>query len=619
MRAASLGNGRVLVNLDEHGQVIDLYYPYAGMENQTGGKSQSIGIRRNENFYWLEDKPASIRYLDNTMILQTEWSTKDLKISSLDFVSRKENIFVRIFRIQNQVGEASQLSLFFYNDLDIYGSKIGDTAMFDPRSKSVVHYKSKRYVGYRAFTIDRETFTRYILGKPGLKESLINLSDSSYPIAQGDVESVGVLDLSLQPGEVKKVYLLYVLSKNLEGLRELIRRVDITYLENELTTEHSFWSSWIGRARGPKADFQDAFRVSLLILRAHMGLNGSLIASSDYSFAHLYGDTYNYIWPRDAGYVLLALDMAGYGEIVMKSLEMIGNLSEGKGFLLHKYNPNGTLASSWHPWLLNGVEILPIQEDETAIPVWVASLHYMRYRDIDQIAPLYSKLIRPAMRFMMDFVEDGLPKPSFDLWEERYGIHLFTTSSVYGALMASSVVAKDMGDETLANDAKIVAKQMKEETKKRLVADGRLVRRLDEAGNQDLTVDSSLYGSFFFGMFEPTDPIVVKTMSAVEQRLSSAGGILRYEGDPYRSIDGKPNPWLICTLWLSEYYSLIGDRNRASSYIRWVVNRSVKAGLLPEQVSPNDLTPTSVVPLVWTHAEVVISSLLHSGGISIRP
>jgi len=40
LRFASLGNGVVLVNYDEFGRIADLYYPYVGLENQTGGNSE---------------------------------------------------------------------------------------------------------------------------------------------------------------------------------------------------------------------------------------------------------------------------------------------------------------------------------------------------------------------------------------------------------------------------------------------------------------------------------------------------------------------------------------------------------------------------------------------------
>ena len=70
-----------------------------------------------------------------------------------------------------------------------------------------------------------------------------------------------------------------------------------------------------------------------------------------------------------------------------------------------------------------------------------------------------------------------------------------------------------------------------------------------------MTVDASLFGMFFFGCYSPDDEMVVNTMRAVEERLSSGGGIARFENDGYmRTTDAAPgNPWYICTLWLADY------------------------------------------------------------------
>jgi GH15 family glucan-1,4-alpha-glucosidase len=40
----------------------------------------------------------------------------------------------------------------------------------------------------------------------------------------------------------------------------------------------------------------------------------------------------------------------------------------------------------------------------------------------------------------------GLPLPSYDLWEERWGIHAFTVATVYGGLKAARNFAVCFGD-----------------------------------------------------------------------------------------------------------------------------------------------------------------------------
>ncbi len=47
-------------------------------------------------------------------------------------------------------------------------------------------------------------------------------------------------------------------------------------------------------------------------------------------------------------------------------------------------------------------------------------------------------------------MDNGLPKPSYDLWEERYGTHTFTTAAVYGGLIAATNFAESSGEHSLA-------------------------------------------------------------------------------------------------------------------------------------------------------------------------
>jgi GH15 family glucan-1,4-alpha-glucosidase len=54
-RALTLGNGTMLVCLDEHGFVRDFYFPYVGLENQVAGNKHRIGIWVNDRFSWIDD------------------------------------------------------------------------------------------------------------------------------------------------------------------------------------------------------------------------------------------------------------------------------------------------------------------------------------------------------------------------------------------------------------------------------------------------------------------------------------------------------------------------------------------------------------------------------------
>jgi len=273
-------------------------------------------------------------------------------------------------------------------------------------------------------------------------------------------------------------------------------------------------------------------------------------------------DTYSYLWPRDGALVADALDLAGYGEVTRRFFFLCGDLMTREGYLLHKYNPDGSLGSSWHAWSTpEGRLELPIQEDETGLPIWALWQHYERDRDIEFIRPLYRKLVRTGADFMATFRETHtkLPAPSFDLWEERRGIHAFTTAAVWAGLTAGRNFAVAFGQHELAKRYAVAAQEIREAALTHLWDEdrGRFVRTVavlpDGMIVKDATIDISLAGIFLFGMLPAADPRVVATMKAIEQRLTvrtPVGGIARYENDYYfqvsQDVTSVPgNPWFV--------------------------------------------------------------------------
>ncbi|BCU70985.1 glycoside hydrolase family 15 protein [Stygiolobus caldivivus] len=608
MRVLSVGNGKLLVNLDELGRIIDLYYPYVGMENHTNGKPVRQYIF-TDRLYQDTEWRVNLNYLNNTNIAEVKADINSkISLLSYDFTDLYEPIFYRVIKVYNKSTEVIRAKLIFLFDLDLYSNPYGDTAFFDPETTSIIHYKAKRYVGIKLLGIMKE-FNEFTVGKNDVFEDVKDGNLIGKTIENGNVQSALALQLSLSPLGSEKAYLAIAFDRTLQGLRKLLKRVTSTEIESSFTTSYMFWKNWFDKFELKEVDdkIKDLFQISLLVIKNHMDQNGSIIASSDYSFVGVYGDSYTYCWPRDSAITAHALDLAGYGDLAVKHYAFISKLVSEEGFLFHKYNPDSTLASSWHPWLMNGKRIYPIQEDETALQVWAIAKHYEYYKDIDELVSVYKDFVKPAVRFMMRYIEDGLPKPSFDLWEERYGIHIYTVSTVYGALKSASKLVSDMGDEVLSGDMVTIARYIKEEALKRMVHNDRFIRRLDENGNKDLTVDASMYSPFFFEMVDAGHPIMKNTIKIIEDLLTVNGGIIRYENDYYRRERPLPNPWIITTLWVAQYYAEIQDMQKAMKYVKWVMDRALPTGLLPEQVYPDTLQSSSVMPLVWSHSEFIIT------------
>src|SRR5207237_1251839 len=192
----------------------------------------------------------------------------------------------------------------------------------------------------------------------------------------------------------------------------------------------------------------------------------------------------------------------------------------GNGYFLHKYHPDGTLASSWNPWVRGGTKQLPIQEDETATVLWLVARHYERTRDLEFVRSVYKRLVVQPAEFMIEFrdPETGLPLPSFDVWEERQGVFTYTCAAVYGGIAAAAQLANLFNDQERRAKYEAVLAEIRDAMMRHLWLEdeGRFARGLILQGDRlvlDRTVDASTFATFYFDVFAATSAMVEGTMN----------------------------------------------------------------------------------------------------------
>jgi GH15 family glucan-1,4-alpha-glucosidase len=335
------------------------------------------------------------------------------------------------------------------------------------------------------------------------------------------------------------------------------------------------------------------------------------------------------MWPRDGAIVSHALVLAGHGELSRNFFRFCEKVITKDGYFQHKYNPSGTLASSWHPSVLDGQRVLPIQQDETSLVIWALRRHFQVFRDVEFIKSSYNSLVVEPANWILRYRDhNGLPLPSWDLWEERRGVHLFTVASTIGALKAAASFAQDMGAYDRAAEYNEGAERMRgamlrhmwEPDRNRFA---RMATPLpDGTYRLDMTIDSSAFSLFAFGALEATDPKVVAMMTQVRERLwvkTHIGGLARYENDYYHRVehtnvrDVPGNPWVICTLWVGQWLiecaETLEQLELALPYLHWTADRALPSGVLAEQFDPYTGVPISVSPLTWSHATVMIATI----------
>ena len=641
-RAVTIGNGNLLVGLDDRGQLRDLYFPFVGEANHVSGASGShrhrIGVFVDGRISWLDDAAwqVSTTMKSDSAIgnIYAEHHSLGVRLTSVDAVHNEHNIFLRHFTVENLRDESRTIKLFISQQFRIFESRRGDTGYFDPRVNAIVHYKGDTalLVNLRSGKKVFDDFNIGLFGIEGKQGTYFDADDGvleQNPIEHGSVDSVVGISFSLAGKSSADAHYWIVCGHSIPEVHTLDELVLQEGPERLIASTEAYWQAWLGNQTSDlcrlPSTLQALYARSLLIMRMHADNRGGIIASSDTDMLHHGRDTYSYVWPRDAAIIAHAFTVAGHHDTAQRFFAFITNCIEPNGYFMHKYRSDGSLGSSWHPWIIDGEARLPIQEDETASIIYFLWEYYEQTRDIEFIESVYNPFIESAAEFMCEYIESltGLPQDSFDLWEEKYGTSTYTAASVYGGLLAAAKFATVLGKEEPARRYQAVAQRIQSAIITHLYDEqaGYFIKhvRHTPAGElaYDRTVDmSSFYGPIRFGVFTPEEARIKRMLGVVEARLKVGGpsaGYVRYEHDQYyqQQDASSPNPWVITTLWLARYHidlaTNLKELKRALELLEWTASHATISGVLAEQMHPDTRAQLSTAPLVWSHAEFVLA------------
>lgn len=622
------GNGSCLIQIDANYSIRDLFYPRVGQYNHLSGHKIRMGVWVDHRFAWCDDEGWSrtFAYEDSTLVgkIHLAHSGLGVEIDIQEAMDPVHPVYLRHLTVKNTDGHDHEVRLFFTQDLRINETDIGDTALFHPSSDSIIHYKGSCAFLFGGHTDEGGIF-EYTTGVKAFKEHVGTWQDAEdghlgkNSIAQGSVDSTFSIRLDLGANQSGSAEYWIVCGDGLDEV--LMNRAN--WLGGDSTIRigyaRSFWQNWLRADPQIPADQHDLYERSLLLIRTQIDNGGAILAANDSDIMETNRATYSFLWPRDGALVSAVLDGARHPELSRRYFEMCHRiLPKDRPMFLHKYAPDGTLGASWHSFLADGAAEVPFQEDESALTVWALERHFNSSGDLERIARWYPRLVREICDFMVEFRDPatGLPKPSWDLWEERRGIHAYTVATVIAGLRAGAILALSLGDNIAAARWSEGAAELCDASKRHLFDEtrGTFHRMLRPDGSPDLTIDSATLAFGLFGCFPTDDPWIVATAKTVEDALtvrSGIGGLARYQGDYYfRQSEHFPgNPWVICTLWLAQTKAMqskaIDDLKPAIDALQWVRHRSESTGVLAEQYHPETGAPLSVSPLTWSHAEVV--------------
>ncbi len=639
-RDIPVGNGDLLVTFDRFYRVRDIYYPHVGRYNHTEGHLQRFGVWVDGKFAWIEDVgwTRHLAYRKDTLVTEVVLThdTLGLEITCNDAVDFHEPVYFRRSIVRDLLGKERDVRLFSHWDLSIRGTPVGDTANYDPATSSVVVYKDDAYFLFNACDENKCGIDNWAIGTKrlgGAEGTWRDAEDGQLgrnAISQGSVDATIGFNLQVPAGGTAHVTSWLACGKSYHEVRDLNRRILHKWPDRLIARTESYWRLWVSKGQidlaGMPEGVMDLFNRSQLVLRTQIDNGGAIIAANDSDIQAFGGDHYSYCWPRDGALVAYSLILTGQSELSRNFFRYCARAINPDGYFLHKYTPNAELASSWHPWMLEGQRILPIQQDETSLVMWALRRHFATFKDVEFIKPLYSPLIAHPAEWILKYRDtNGLPNPSWDLWEERRGVHTFTVAATIGALDAAAAFATDFGEPDRASSFREGAHRMRAAMLKHMWSPehgrfARMITPLPGGGyRQDMTADSANFAIFAFGGLDIDDPKVEAEMRALRERLwvkTAVGGCARYEHDYYHQVERHNigevpgNPWVICTLWQAQYTiakaQTVHELDEAMKLLEWTVERAETSGVLAEQFHPYSGHPMSVSPLTWSHATFVI-------------
>lgn len=644
-RTLPIANGNLHVSFDHNYCVRDIYHYHLGLNNQTGGVPWRLGVWADGRISWVQDESWQRRLCyeaHDSLVTEVRLGNENLQIEIVvnDAIAPDADVFVRKFSVTNRAEIERDIRLFLNSRLRIEDNADSVAVYYDPERRAMFHYKGEHWFCENGKTVGANAVGvgQFTCGEACVRGSWGTFEDAEdgwlegRAVAQGEVDATigfGTKDgfgSKLGAGETATVYYWLAGGKSHAEAAELDDRLTAGDIEDIFEKTRAAAKNFLSEARAdfqntlPQKEVADLYHRSLLTLSTLADTNGAIVAAADSD------ERYGYVWGRDGALNAHAVSRAGLQDIPRRFFQFINRSVREYPWLWQKFNPDGTSGASWHPWTVDGKPVLPVQEDETALVLWALADYLAIYKDKELIDELYESLVKPAADWMAKYRDEQtrLPDASWDLWEERRGVHLWTCAAVVAGLRGACRIAEARRKKGDAKKWNRAAEEIADAIERFFWSEksNRYVRSLtDQDGEivQEETLDISMCGLFLFGCKRVDDERVRATVEAMRDGLrikTDVGGYARYAGDRYQRVAGSDgdervpgNPWFVCSLWIAQAdiaaAKSIEQLENVREMLDWACAQGDDAKILAEQINPYTGESLSVSPLAWSHAEVV--------------
>jgi GH15 family glucan-1,4-alpha-glucosidase len=533
---------------------------------------------------WLLTPAARIksvrrRYLDDSLVLETEFQTQGGRVRVIDFMPVHDDRWdvVRIVEgLSGRVAMRMELIVRFdYGSIVPWVRRVNDLLLITAGPDTLELAASVKFEGE-----NMKTVAEFSVRKGQRESFVLNYRPSHLPTRP-----------SIDPAKALK----HTLSR---------------------------WHRWSARCRY-RGRWGPAVLRSLITLKAlTYKPSGGMVAAPTTSLPELLGGVrnwdYRYCWLRDATFTLNALLLAGYHEEAAEWREwLLRAIAGSPSDLQIVYSVNGArrLDEIELPWLPGHKNSKPVRIGNAAstqfqLDVYgevMDSLHLARAADMEPHPEAWSVQLA-----MLEFLESHWQDPDDGLWEIRGARRHFTHSKIM-AWVAYDRAIKDAEKEKLKAPV----------ARWRRVRDRIHAQVCEKGFNRANNTFVQSYGSKFLdaslllipqvGFLPPDDPRVLGTIAAIEKHLLINGLVLRYSTATL--VDALPageGTFLACSFWLADSYALTGRRPEAEALFERLLALGNDVGLFAEEYDPRAKRMLGNFPQALTHMSLVNTARLLS-------
>jgi len=329
--------------------------------------------------------------------------------------------------------------------------------------------------------------------------------------------------------------------------------------------------------------------------------NGAIVAANtDKTYYPRSAANYHFVWPRDAAFVCVAAQELNLKiqEPFFKWLDERPEDFKKEGLIFQNYSTNGR--AYWRQF----------QPDQAGTMLWAI---WEYYKD-DPIKALGVKnlIIRLADGLCNNWKGAYFFNNTFDLWESGTRKTSTKVENNHTYSLAACAKGLELADRIINQPrwTECAAEMRKKINEAYHPEDGYFLRNHGKLS--DKNIDASILGLVWpFNIIGVDDERMIKTVAKIEKELViNGGGVQRFQFDYYDgegTAEEGAGAWPILNFWLSIYYQLKGDRQKAEFYFDWVINNIKKYnGFIPEQIFSD--YRIGVYPLAWSHAMFVLAA-----------